>query len=53
MNQYSECLFDITTQKLRTPIAQVLFLPKFRRALITLEDPRNIEYILVQRKQGV
>lgn len=49
-NQFSECLFDITTQKLGTPIAQVLF-PGFRKPLITLEDPREVEDILVRRNK--
>lgn len=49
-NQFSECLFDITTQKLGTPIAQVLF-PGLRKPLIVLEDPREIEDILVRRNK--
>lgn len=49
-NEISESLFQITTQKLGTPIAQVLF-PGIGRPLITLEDPREIEDILVRRNK--
>ena len=41
-------MFAITTQKLGTPIAQVLF-PGFRKPLIVLEDPYEIEDIIVRR----
>jgi len=44
---FSDALFTITTQKLGTPIAQFLF-PGIRK-LIVLEDPREIEDLLVRR----
>lgn len=49
-NEFSESLFTITTQKLGTPIAQVLF-PRVREPLIILEDPREIEDIMVRRNK--
>lgn len=49
-NEFSESLFTITTQKLGTPIAQVLF-PRIREPLIILEDPREIEDIMVRRNK--
>ncbi|KAK7746457.1 hypothetical protein SLS53_002416 [Cytospora paraplurivora] len=47
-NEFSESLFAITTQKLGVPIAQMLF-PGIRRPMIILEDPREIEDILLRR----
>ncbi|KAK3897004.1 cytochrome P450 3A24 [Staphylotrichum tortipilum] len=47
-NEFSDAVFTVTTQKLGTPIAQMLF-PGIRKPLITLEDPREIEDILVRR----
>ncbi|EAQ84582.1 hypothetical protein CHGG_08596 [Chaetomium globosum CBS 148.51] len=44
-NEISDALFTVTTQKLGTPIAQVLF-PGFRKPIILLEDPREIEDII-------
>lgn len=49
-NEFSESVFTITTQKLGTPIAQVLF-PRVREPLIVLEDPREIEDIMVRRNK--
>lgn len=49
-NEFSESLFTITTQRLGTPIAQVLF-PRIREPLIILEDPREIEDIMVRRNK--
>ncbi|KAI1121695.1 cytochrome P450 [Nemania abortiva] len=48
--EYSHSIFAVTTQKLGTPIAQLLF-PAIRRPLIVLEDPREIEDILVRRNK--
>lgn len=47
-NEFSESLFAITTQKLGVPIAQMLF-PGVRKPMIILEDPREIEDILIRR----
>ncbi|RYP56891.1 hypothetical protein DL771_011533 [Monosporascus sp. 5C6A] len=47
-NEFSNAVFTITTQKLGTPIAQLLF-PGIRKPLIILEDPREIEDIVVRR----
>ncbi|RYP42971.1 hypothetical protein DL768_010149 [Monosporascus sp. mg162] len=47
-NDFSNALFTITTQKLGTPLAQLLF-PGIRKPLIILEDPREIEDIVVRR----
>ncbi|ROW07637.1 hypothetical protein VPNG_06819 [Cytospora leucostoma] len=47
-HEFSESLFAITTQNLGVPIAQMLF-PGIRRPMIILEDPREIEDILLRR----
>lgn len=47
-NEFSESLFAITTQKLGVPIAQMLF-PGIRKPMVILEDPREIEDILLRR----
>jgi hypothetical protein len=49
-NEFSDALFTVTTQKLGTPIAQLLF-PGIRKPLIILEDAREIEDILVRRNK--
>ncbi|ROW07878.1 hypothetical protein VMCG_03462 [Cytospora schulzeri] len=49
-NEFSDPLFTVTTQKLGTPIAQFLF-PGIRRPFIVLEDPREIEDILMRRNK--
>ncbi len=49
-NEFSDALFTITTQKLGTPIAQFL-MPGIRKPLIILEDPREIEDIIVRRNK--
>ncbi|KAK4119550.1 cytochrome P450 [Parathielavia appendiculata] len=49
-NEFSEALFTVTTQKLGTPIAQLLF-PGIRKPLIILEDAREIEDIIVRRSK--
>jgi hypothetical protein len=49
-NEFSDALFTLTTQKLGTPIAQMLF-PGIRKPMIILEDPREIEDILVRRNK--
>ncbi|KAK8071660.1 hypothetical protein PG996_005008 [Apiospora saccharicola] len=49
-NEYSTAIFSITTQRLGKPIAQMLF-PALRKPLIILEDPREIEDILVRRNR--
>ncbi|KAI1353473.1 cytochrome P450 [Xylaria sp. FL0043] len=48
--EYSNSIFTVTTQKLGTPIAQFLF-PAIRKPLIVLEDPREIEDIIVRRNK--
>lgn len=48
--EFSNSVFSITTQKLRTPIAQLLF-PAVRKPLIILDDPREIEDIIVRRNK--
>ncbi len=47
-NEFSDAFFTITTQKLGTPIAQML-MPGFRDPMVILEDPREIEDILTRR----
>ncbi|KAK4152164.1 hypothetical protein C8A00DRAFT_35133, partial [Chaetomidium leptoderma] len=49
-NEFSDALFTVTTQKLGTPIAQLLF-PGIRKPLIILEDAREIEDMLVRRNK--
>lgn len=49
-NEYSSSIFAITTQRLGKPIAQMLF-PVLRKPLIILEDPREIEDIVLRRNQ--
>ncbi|KAH8893927.1 cytochrome P450 [Thozetella sp. PMI_491] len=49
-NEYSTSIFSITTQRLGVPIAQMLF-PAIRKPLIILEDPREIEDILLRRNK--
>lgn len=49
-NEFSNSMFTITTQKLGTPIAQFLF-PGIRKPLIILEDPREIEDLLLRRNK--
>lgn len=49
-NEFSDPLFTVTTQKLGTPIAQFLF-PGIRNPFIVLEDPREIEDILMRRNK--
>ncbi|ETS79937.1 hypothetical protein PFICI_07466 [Pestalotiopsis fici W106-1] len=49
-NEFSNSIFSITTQKLGQPIAQLLF-PGIRKPLIILEDPREIEDIIVRRNK--
>ncbi|KAF7539305.1 hypothetical protein G7054_g2238 [Neopestalotiopsis clavispora] len=48
--EFSYSIFSITTQKLGQPIAQMLF-PGIRKPLIILEDPREIEDIIVRRNK--
>lgn len=47
-NEFSDNLFTVTTRRLGTPIAQLLF-PGIKRLLIILDDPREIEDICVRR----
>lgn len=47
-DEVTNTMFTISTQKLGTPIAQVLF-PRFRTPLIVLEDPLEVEDIIVRR----
>ncbi|KAK4189323.1 cytochrome P450 3A24 [Podospora australis] len=51
LDQYSEAIFLTTTQKLGTPIAQLLLPGVFPKPLIIVEDPREIEDILVRRNK--
>ncbi|KAI0503202.1 cytochrome P450 [Xylaria bambusicola] len=48
--EFSQSIFTVTTRNLRSPIAQLLF-PGIRKPLIILEDPREIEDILVRRNK--
>lgn len=47
-NEFSDNLFTVTTRRLGTPIAQLLF-PGVKKPLIILDDPREIEDICVRR----
>ncbi|KAI0391539.1 cytochrome P450 [Xylariaceae sp. FL0594] len=49
-NEFSSSVFAVSTQKLGTPIAQVLF-PGIRKPLIVLEDPHEIEDIVLRRNK--
>ncbi|KAI0966617.1 cytochrome P450 [Xylaria arbuscula] len=49
-NEFSSSVFAVSTQKLGTPIAQLLF-PGIRKPLIILEDPREIEDIVLRRNK--
>lgn len=49
-NEFSDPLFTVSTQKLGTPIGQFLF-PGIRNPFIVLEDPREIEDILMRRNK--
>ncbi|KAI1263763.1 cytochrome P450 [Xylariaceae sp. FL1019] len=49
-NEFSISVFTVTTRKLGTPIAQLLF-PGIRKPLIVLEDPREIEDVLMRRNK--
>ncbi|KAK7752916.1 hypothetical protein SLS62_005075 [Diatrype stigma] len=49
-NEFSNAVFTTTTRRLGTPIAQFLF-PNLRRPLIALEDPREIEDIILRRNK--
>ncbi|KAK7927364.1 cytochrome p450 [Apiospora marii] len=49
-NEFSDSVFTTTTQKLGTPIAQLL-LPGFQKPIIVLEDPREIEDIVFRRNK--
>ncbi|KAI1750670.1 cytochrome P450 [Xylaria castorea] len=49
-NEFSSSVFAVSTQKLGTPIAQLLF-PAIRKPLIILEDPREIEDIVLRRNK--
>ncbi|KAK3985132.1 cytochrome P450 3A24 [Cladorrhinum sp. PSN332] len=50
-NEFSESIFQVTTQKLGVPIAQLLFPAALRKPMIVLEDAREIEDILVRRNK--
>lgn len=49
-NEFSNTLFTVTTQRLGVPIAQLLF-PGLRKPMVIIEDPREIEDILVRRNK--
>lgn len=46
--EITNAMFTVTTQKLGKPVAQILF-PRFRKPLIVLEDPYEVEDIIVRR----
>ncbi|CAG9945149.1 unnamed protein product [Clonostachys rosea f. rosea IK726] len=48
--EFSHALFAVTTQKLGVPIAQILF-PGVRKPLVIVEDPREIEDIVLRRNR--
>ncbi|KAI0160165.1 cytochrome P450 [Xylariaceae sp. FL1272] len=48
--EFSNSVLTLTTRRLGTPIAQFLF-PTIRRPLIVLEDPYEIEDILLRRNR--
>ncbi|PHH62395.1 hypothetical protein CDD81_7191 [Ophiocordyceps australis] len=48
LNQVSESIFDLSTRKLGSPIAQVLF-TGFQKPLIVLDDAREVEDLCVRR----
>lgn len=43
--EVTNSMFTVTTQKLGTPVAQILF-PSFRKPLIIIEDPQEVEDII-------
>ncbi|KAK1752700.1 cytochrome P450 3A24 [Echria macrotheca] len=47
-HEFSDSMLNITTRKLGTPIAQLLF-PNIRKPLVVVDDAREIEDILVRR----
>ncbi|KAI1080919.1 cytochrome P450 [Whalleya microplaca] len=47
-DEITNAMFTVTTQKLGIPIAQILF-PRFRKPLIILDDPLEVEDIVVRR----
>ncbi|KAK2606815.1 hypothetical protein N8I77_005540 [Diaporthe amygdali] len=49
-NEFSNTLFTVTTQKLGVPIAQLLF-PGIRKPMVIIEDPREIEDIMVRQNK--
>lgn len=49
-NEFCNSLLTITTRKLGSPIAQFLF-PGLRKPLIILDDPREIEDVLLRRNK--
>lgn len=49
-NEFSNTLFAVTTQKLGVPIAQLL-LPGIRKPMVIIEDPREVEDIMVRRNR--
>ncbi|KAI7788249.1 hypothetical protein LA080_012316 [Diaporthe eres] len=51
-NEFSNTLFTVATQKLGVPVAQLLF-PTPRKPMVIVEDPREIEDILVRRNKEV
>ncbi|KAK3361821.1 cytochrome P450 [Lasiosphaeria ovina] len=51
LNEFCEAMFTVSTRKLGTPIAQVLFPSMLRKPLVMLEDPREIEDIILRRNK--
>lgn len=49
-NKFFNTLFTVTTQKLGVPVAQLLF-PGIRRPMVIIEDPQEIEDIMVRRNK--
>ncbi|KAI1359418.1 cytochrome P450 [Xylaria arbuscula] len=47
-NEVADSMFAVSTRKLGTPISQVIF-PRFREPLIVVDDPYEVEDILMRR----
>lgn len=47
-DEITNAMFTVTTQKLGTPLAQILF-PRIRKPLIIVDDPHEVEDIIVRR----
>ncbi|KAI0435981.1 cytochrome P450 [Xylaria telfairii] len=47
-NEITDSMLAVTTRKLRTPIAQIIF-PRFRKPLVIVDDPYEVEDIVTRR----